>query len=95
MREGVTNEEFDRAITRLRAGTVMSGESTSARAKSLLGDQYALGKTRTLQERLDELAAVSLCEVNNYLNVKTFGTMTLVFLGSKALKIEESRVLGM
>ena len=94
LREGVTNEEFDRAITRLRAGTVMSGESTAARAKSLLGDQYALGKTRTLQERLDELAAVSLCEVNNYLNVKAFRTMTLVFLGPKALKIEESRVLG-
>jgi predicted Zn-dependent peptidase len=93
LREGVTKVELARTITRLRAGTVMSGESTAARTRSLLGDQYALGTTRTLQGRIDELASVSLDEVNEYLKTRAFGAMTLVFLGSKALNIDESRVL--
>ena len=63
LRKGITEEEFQRTATRLRAGTVMGGESTAARARSLLGDQYALGRTRTLQERLDELSTVTYCEV--------------------------------
>jgi len=94
LQNGVTKEEFDRTITRLRAGTVMRGESTAARAQALLGEQYAVGKTRTLQDRLDELSAISLDEVNGYLKTRASGAMTLVFLGPKALDIDESRVLG-
>ena len=94
LQNGVTKEEFDRTITRLRAGTVMSGESTAARAGALLGDQYAKGKTRTLKERLDELSAVSLDAVNEYLNKKVSGAMTLVFLGPKALEIDKNGVLS-
>jgi predicted Zn-dependent peptidase len=94
LREGVTKAEFDRTITRLRAATVMQGESTAARAKSLLGDQYATGKTRTLKDRLDELSAVSLDAVNHYLKTRETGAMTLVFLGSTELRVDESRVLG-
>ncbi len=94
LRKGVSKEEFDRTITRLRAGTVMSGESTAARAGALLGDQYAIGKTRTLKGRLDDLSSVSLDEVNAYLKSRGTSAMTLVFLGSTALNIDESRVLG-
>lgn len=94
LQKGVTKEELDRTITRLRAGTVMGGESTAARASALLGDQYATGKTRTLENRLDELSSVSLDEVNAYLESRVIGAMTLVFLGPKALHIDESRILG-
>ncbi len=94
LQKGITKEEFDRTITRLRAGTVMSGESTAARAGALLGDQYARGTTRSLENRLDELSAVSLDDVNEYLKKRAPGAMTLVFLGSKALKIDEDRVPG-
>jgi predicted Zn-dependent peptidase len=94
LQKGVTKEEFDRTITRLRARTVMSGESTAARAGSLLGDQYAISKTRTLEDRLSELSAPSLDEVNEYLNTRLSGAMTLVFLGPKALDVDINRVLG-
>lgn len=94
LQKGVTKEELDRTITRLRAGTVMGGESTAARASALLGDQYATGKTRTLENRLDELSSVSLDEVNAYLESRVIGAMTLVFLGPKALHIDERRILG-
>ena len=51
-------------------------------------------KTRTLENRLDELSSVSLDEVNAYLESRVIGAMTLVFLGPKALHIDESRILG-
>jgi len=94
LQKGVTKEEFDRTITRLRAGTVMSGESTAARAGALLGDQYAINKTRTLEDRLKELSTASHDEVNEYLKTRLIGAMTLVFLGPKALDVDETRVLG-
>ncbi|MBC8523064.1 insulinase family protein [PVC group bacterium] len=92
LRDGVTPEELSRTITRLRANTVMRGESTAARASALLGDQYAIGKTRTLQDRLDEISSVSLESVNSYLKNRQYGAMTMVLLGPEELEIDENRM---
>ena len=43
---------------------------------------------------IGSLSAVSLDDVNEYLKKRAPGAMTLVFLGSKALKIDENRVPG-
>lgn len=94
LRNGVSKEELARAVTRLRAGTVMQGESTVARAGALLGDQFTLGDTRTLQQRLDELSTVTLDGVNAYLQKRVFGVMTLVVLGPNGTVVDEHRVSG-
>jgi len=94
LRNGISKEELSRAVTRLRAGTVMQGESTAARACALLGDQFTLGKTRTLQQRLDELSKVSLEGVNAYLQKRVFGSMTLVVLGPSGTEVDELRISG-
>lgn len=92
LQKGITRDEFERTVTKIRASTVMSGESTVARAGSLLGDMYALGRTRTLKEKLDELTSITLDDVNEYLKKRVFGTMTLVYLGPDPIEIDESRL---
>ena len=48
--EGVTEAELERAKTGLKAGTIMQGESTSARAGAIAHDYFIRGRIRTLEE---------------------------------------------
>ena len=90
LRSGITEDEFSRTIQRLKSRTVMSGESTTARANSLWGDQYALEKTRSLAQRLQEIDEVTLQNVNNLLENRDFGEMTLVYLGPDEINLGDS-----
>jgi predicted Zn-dependent peptidase len=90
LRNGISEEEFSRTIHRLKSRTVMGGESTSARANSLWGDQYSLGYARSLELRLKELEEVSLVDVNNWLKKRLFGELTLVYLGPNEIKLPDS-----
>ena len=85
--KGITRDEFDRTIQRMKSRTVMHGESTTARAGALWGDQYALGKTRTLDDRLEEIAAVRFEDVNAWLDARVFGDVTCVTVGPETLDI--------
>lgn len=92
LKNGITEEEFLRTIQRMKSRTVMHGESTSARATSIWGDQYALGKARTLEERLKEIEAVKHSDVNTWLEEREFGTITCVAVGPEKLYIEHPLV---
>lgn len=84
----VTREEFDRAMIGIRSGIIFSGESTGARAASLAGDQYRLGRPRSLGEILARYESITLDEVNAYLSRRTLGPVTIVTLGQGELKAE-------
>ncbi len=89
-REGaVTTQEFERALIGIRAGIVLSGESTGARAAALVSDHYRLGRARSLEEIATQYASITLNEVNHYLERRKLGDVTIVTLGAKELSRPE------
>ena len=78
--EGVTADEFQRAMVGLKAKLVMQGESTAARARAIAHDQFLLGRPRTLAERAAELDTVTLDGLNAFLAScppRPFTTLTI------------------
>ncbi|HSU69544.1 MAG TPA: pitrilysin family protein [Tepidisphaeraceae bacterium] len=87
LREGVTAPELERAKTGLKAGTIMQGESTSARAGAIAHDYFMRGRIRTLEEIKDAIDSVTLDKVNTYLKKHEPGPFTIVTVGPKELKL--------
>ncbi len=85
VREGVEPDEFQRAIVGMKSRLVFSGESTSARAGALCGDQRVRGAPRSLDERTAEIDAVTFERVNDYLARRDPGRLTIQTLGPSAL----------
>ncbi|MCC7147271.1 MAG: insulinase family protein [Phycisphaeraceae bacterium] len=85
--DGVQQDEFDRAKVGMKSTLVMQGESTSARASSLASDQTELGRPRTLTELAQEVDAVSLEKLNDFLAAHRPGAMTVVTIGPGALDL--------
>lgn len=88
LRNGISRDEFDRAILRMKSRTVMRGESTVARAGMLWSDYYALGKPRSLEDQLDKIDSVTFESVNDWLAARTFGQCTLVTLGPNEIHVD-------
>lgn len=85
--EGVSDSELDRAKIGLKASTIMSGESTSARAGAIAHDYFMRGRIRTLDEIKDAIDAVTVDHVNAYLDRNRPGPFTIAIVGPKELKI--------
>jgi predicted Zn-dependent peptidase len=82
---GVTEEEFDVALVGIKSRIVFSGESTSARAQTLVSDFHKRGRARSLDEIAAAYDALTLDQVNAYLARRRLGPTTIVTLGPKAL----------
>ena len=82
----ITPEEFQRAMVGIRSSLVFSGESTSARAAGLAGDQHRIGRPRTLDEIAQQYASITLDQVNEYLSRRQLGPVTIVTLGPSELR---------
>jgi predicted Zn-dependent peptidase len=67
----------------------MNGESTSTRASTLWSDYYALGKPKTLADRLREIDGVTFESVNDWLADRTLGQGTLVTLGPNEIEVDD------
>ena len=87
LREGVTKEEFHRAVTGLKSRLVMQGESTSARAGALARDQFRIGRPRTLAEMTAEIDGITLDQLNAYLVGREPGELTVSSIGPTVLKL--------
>ena len=79
--EGVGTEEFDRARTGLQSRLVMQGESTSARAAAIAGDQFLRGAPRTLAELSAEVDAASADDLNRFLKQRGGVTLSRLTIG--------------
>ena len=90
LKEGITQDEFNRTTLRMKSRLVMSGESTSVRANAVWSDFYALGRGRTLQERLDKIDSVKLSDVNEWLRQRSFGQMSVVSIGPEQNRIDDA-----
>ena len=81
-----TEEEVERSLIGIRAGLVLSGESTAARAAALATDQYRLGRARSLDEVAAQYANITVRHVNDYLSRRSRGKVTIVTLGPTSLR---------
>jgi predicted Zn-dependent peptidase len=85
--QGVTPAELARAKTGIKASTIMSGESTGARAGAIAHDFFIRGRIRTLDEIKSAIDAVTVEKVNAYLATHQPGPFTIVTVGPKELKL--------
>jgi predicted Zn-dependent peptidase len=85
--DGVTAAELARAKTGLKAGIIMQGESTSARAGAIAHDYFIRGRIRTLDEIKAAIDAVTLDSLNAWLKANPAGPFTIVTVGPKTLKL--------
>lgn len=88
--KGVEFDELSRAKIGLKAGTIMQGESTSARAGAIAHDYFMRGRIRTLDEIKAAIDGVTVEKVNAYLKDHQPGPFTTVTVGPKALNIPVS-----
>lgn len=83
--QGIEPDEFARAMVGMKSSLVMQGESSSARAAALASDQYILGRPRTLDECADEVDAVTLERLNQFVAQHPPRDMTIVTIGPESL----------
>lgn len=83
LRAGVTRDEFERAKVGLLSNLVMSGESSGATAGRLAADTFAIGRPRTLAEISENVASVTLDDLNGFLATAPAADPTVVTLGPK------------
>ncbi|MDH3582930.1 MAG: insulinase family protein [Phycisphaerae bacterium] len=83
--EGVTPDEFQRAVVGLKSRLVMQGESTSARAAAIARDQYLLDHPRTLDEIATAVDAITVDQLNAFLAGHRPDRFTTLALGPQPL----------
>jgi len=62
--KGISADEFERARTGLKSRVVMQGESAAARASSVAGDLFRIGRARSLRDMAADFDALTLGRVN-------------------------------
>ena len=87
LKEGITEDELDRAKVGLRALLIMQGESSGARAMRCAGDTYHLGRVRSLNEIEQEIQKLSVADVLNYAHTHQPEKLTIATLGPTKLNV--------
>ncbi len=83
----VTQEEFQRASIGIKSRLVMSGESSSGRAGALARDWHRLGRARSLDELAGAIDGLTLQCVNEYLERRSLGELTVATIGPAGLTV--------
>ncbi|MBM3215013.1 insulinase family protein [Candidatus Poribacteria bacterium] len=86
IKDGVTDEELERARTGLLSDLIMHGESTTARARAIAGDMHLLGRPRSLGEIRAGVEAVSRESIRDFLADHAPSDFTIVTLGPRQLE---------
>ncbi|MFM7800271.1 MAG: insulinase family protein, partial [Planctomycetota bacterium] len=64
---GISEDEFRDALVGAKAGLVMSGESSSARAAAIASQLWRIGRAMDLAESAAEFERLTLAGVNEYI----------------------------
>lgn len=84
---GVKEDEVERSKIGLLSNTVMSSESTSARAGAIAADFFTRGRLRPMGEIIQEISSVTHEQVNNFVKNTPLGPFTTVIVGPKELTV--------
>ena len=85
--EGIDDSELRRCKARAKSALIMQQESTSSRASSIARDWFHLERVKTLQEIHDEVDAISVDQIVEYLNQHPLENATLLTIGAKPLEM--------
>lgn len=88
LKNGITEEELQRAKVGLKSSLIMSSESSASRASNIAGDFYILSRVRSLDEIKQEIEKISVDSVLKFLNENIFADYTAVTIGPKQVKIK-------
>lgn len=86
LREGVSDEELQRAKADLKARLVMQSEITSYRASQLVNDWWHIGRVRSIEEIKAAIDAVSSADIERHVAAYPAWPHTLVTLGPQELE---------
>lgn len=87
VREGVSEEEVERAKIGMLSSLVMGEESSRSRASTIARDQFMLGRVRSTQEVTEKLSAVTPDDIAKYFQVQPPRDFTVVTLGPRELQM--------
>lgn len=85
--QGVDESEFQRAIVGIKSQLVMQGESSSARSRAIASDVFLIGRPRSLDEHSAAVDAMTLDQLNAYVESNVLENMTIVTLGPDPLQV--------
>jgi len=88
LKEGITEDELQRAKVGLKSSLIMSSESSTSRASNIAGDFYILDRVRTLDEIKQEIEKISVDSVLKFLKENIFADYTVVTIGPKQVNVK-------
>jgi predicted Zn-dependent peptidase len=88
LKGSITQEELDRARANVLTAIIMSEESPGSRASSNSTDWWVAGELRTLDQIKNGLKAVTIQDINNYLERFPIKEYALTTLGAKDITKE-------
>ena len=87
LKDGISEDELQRAKVGLKTSLIMQGESTGARSSGIAADHFLLGRVRGLAEIREKIEALSVDSVLGFLNKHPFEDFTVVTIGPSAVTV--------
>ena len=87
LKDGITEDELQRAKVGLKSSLIMQSESTGARSAGIAGDYFLLGRVRTLEEIRDAIESLTVASIVEFLQRHPFETYTAVTIGPKEIRV--------
>lgn len=85
LEQGIADDELDRCKARAKSALVMQQESTTSRASSIARDWFHLGRVRTLDEVRDEIEALTVERILEYVHCHPARDFTILTIGPEPL----------
>ena len=85
LKNGLSEDEMQRARVGLKTSLIMQCESTGSRAAGIAGDYYLLGRVRSTEEIRDKIADLKAANVEKTLQEHPFEKYTVVTIGPKEI----------
>jgi predicted Zn-dependent peptidase len=86
MKDGVTEQEVERAKIGMLSGLVMQEESSRARAGAIARDMWMLGRVRSLDEVTEKINAVTAASIAEFYDRSPAKDFSIVTLGPRELQ---------
>ena len=88
LKEGISEEEIERAKVGLKSSLILQSESSSSRADAIGSDYYILGRVRSLDEIKERIEQTTIDSVVGFLRSHKFKDFTVVTIGPKQVKVK-------
>ncbi|MHC4232139.1 MAG: M16 family metallopeptidase [Planctomycetota bacterium] len=87
LKEGITEDELQRAKVGLKTSLIMQSESSSTRSSGVAADYFLLGRVRDLVEIREKIEALTVDSILGYLNKHPFKDFTAVTIGPNEVTV--------